>query len=108
MKTEVNNISGYIKLSEISENVKYKFDFSGMFFFIRIVNKEEGFYDRFKRICIGEKEYKYNGNFQCTPSKCYDYFIQPHFNEGDDFIVEHNNCIDYIMIFFKDFKEKTN
>lgn len=106
---------GYgILFADISGDINYKFDNSRRISLIRITGTKEGHYDRFNNIRIGDKTFNYGDLTKDDwkyldpkrPSWVYtlqvkDYNIETEFNKGDNFIVEHNNCINSLILFIK-------
>lgn len=103
-----NNNSKCIQFTDISGDINYKFDCSKKVYLIRIIGTRDGFYNRYNKIKIGNKEFTKADGVKgfMNPSSayeyaCQDYSFEAEFEKGDNFIVQHDNCIKILILFLK-------
>lgn len=104
---KVKYFPSLIQFTEISGKIKHDFIKSGKNILIRIIGTKYGTYDRFNCIKIGDKEIARYENYLISDTNHGDNKInirdipmQFNFKKGESITIEHDDCIDSLILFF--------
>lgn len=110
MELTVNESSkwAFFEINNPSNKIDCKFPFGGKVAIVRVIGKKEGFYNRFNKIKIGNKVFtETDGLCYMNPSSAYaykvqDYLFESAFKKEDEFVFEHNDCVEKVQLFLSE------